>query len=172
MNYRMNVCAILLFWSLPHLSYWMNVWGPLMNERVKAAFGSSVYVQSKIYPKNSYKIFKFCPTNTRTINPVGHGSGNSCLGEFRALYELNATHVSTKQTCTSPPTKGFSAPPERSTPCEATRSSRLGTPCSQLTRAPGLSNFEKEPSESTAPRPRYAEACGPSRTCGVRGSAP
>ena len=44
------------------------------DRRVKAAFGNAVYVQSKIYPKNSYKIFKFCPTKTRTINPVGHGS--------------------------------------------------------------------------------------------------
>ena len=90
---------------VPNQSYWLNHWGPLMNARVKAAFGNSVYVQSKIYPKNSYKIFKFCPTNTRMINPLGHGSGNSCMGEFRALYIINKTHVTTKQECAVPPTK-------------------------------------------------------------------
>ena len=90
---------------VPNQSYWTQEWGPRMNTLLKAAYGSSVALQSKIYPKNSYKIYKFCDTNTRSLNPVGHGAGDSCIGEFRPLYERNATHVTTKQQCTFPPTK-------------------------------------------------------------------
>ena len=90
---------------VPSQRYWTQEWGPRMNALLKAAFGSSVALQSKIYPKNSYKIFQFCDTDSRSLNPVGHGAGNSCIGEFRPLFERNATHVTTKQQCTFPPTK-------------------------------------------------------------------
>ena len=90
---------------VPNQTYWIQTWGPLMNQLGRQIFGSSVHFQSKIYPKNSYKIFQFCPTNKRTINPLGHGAGNSCLAEMRPLFRLNQTHVTTKQQCTTPPTK-------------------------------------------------------------------
>ena len=92
-------------------SAWTQQWGPRMNELLKHAFGNSVALQSKIYPKNSYKVFRFCETNERSRNPKGHGAGNSCMAEFRPLFQINATHVSSKQQCAVPPTK--SGPCER-----------------------------------------------------------
>jgi len=90
---------------VPNQTYWVHQWGPMMNKLVKKYFKNKVYTQSKIYPKNSYKLFHFCPTNKRIRNPVGHGAGNACIAEMRPLFLLNETHVTSKQQCTTPPTK-------------------------------------------------------------------